>query len=163
MVMGYADPDPAGEIETWYSARREVIKTQNGRIVSTAGLETDWVGVRYADQPPNWDSVPVSGVVLQRQRDQMPGYVYGLVDTLLVTPLVTAPDEHLPTSLPLDVASTYQWFQQDTLSDAGEPLPRAWFAWGKHLGMQTIVYSEQCLSPSLCLKMQRWPVLEAAQ
>jgi hypothetical protein len=29
--------------------------------------------------------------------------------------------------------------------------------------MQTIVYSEQCLSPNLCLKMQRWPVLEAAQ
>jgi Group 4 capsule polysaccharide lipoprotein gfcB, YjbF len=163
MVMGYADPDPAGEIETWYSASREVIKTQNGRIVFTAGLDTDWVAVRYAIPPKNWDSVPASGLVLQRQRDQMPGYAYGVVDTLWVAPLATAPKEHLPMSLPLNVASSYQWFQQDTHSVVGEPLPRAWFAWGKHRGMQTIVYSEQCLSPSLCLKMQRWPVLEAAQ
>jgi hypothetical protein len=71
--------------------------------------------------------------------------------------------ERLPTALPLDIANTYRWFQQDARTTVGDALPSAWFAWGQHRGMQTIVYSEQCLSPSLCLKMQRWPVLEAAQ
>jgi hypothetical protein len=163
MVMGYSDADPAGEIETWYSAKREVIKTQNGRIVSTAGLEIDWVAVRYPGQPLSWDAVPPNGVAVQRQRDQMPGYAYGLDDVLWVTPLASAPLDRLPASLPADVASNYRWFQQDTHSAAGDALPRVWFAWGQHRGMQTIVYSEQCLSPTLCLKMQRWPVQEGAR
>jgi Group 4 capsule polysaccharide lipoprotein gfcB, YjbF len=160
MVLGYADPDSAGEIETWYSANREVIKTQNGRIVSTAGLETDWVAVRYPLQPPSWDAIPPNGVAVQRQRDVMPGYAYGLDDVLWVTPLGLAPAGRLPTSLPVGIANTYRWFRQDARSAAGEALPSAWFAWGKHRGMLTIVYSEQCLSASLCLKMQRWPMSE---
>jgi hypothetical protein len=161
MVMGYVDPHPAGEIESWYSAGREVIKIQNGRVVSTAGLETDWLAVRYPDQLLKWEDVPAGGIALQRHRDQMPGYGYGVQEVLWVTPLAAPPTERLPPSLPLGLASSYRWFQQDTRSSTAEPLPRAWFAWGKHRGVQTIVYSEQCLSPSLCLKMQRWPVVEA--
>jgi Group 4 capsule polysaccharide lipoprotein gfcB, YjbF len=163
MVMGYADNDAAGEIETWYSAGREVIKTQNGRILSTAGLETDWVAVRFPVPAPGWEAVPKDGVSFQRERDQMPGYAFGLLDGLKVTPLGMAPVEHLPASLPLPVARTYQWFREESNAAAGNSLPAAWYARGLHRGMQTIVYSEQCLSPSLCLKMQRWPVLEATQ
>ena len=51
----------------------------------------------------------------------------------------------------------------DELAQAGqlEPaLPDAWFAWGKHLGVNQIVYSEQCITPDFCLKLQRWPLLE---
>jgi hypothetical protein len=163
MVLGYVDADPAGEIETWYSANREVIKTQNGRIVGTAGLETDWVAVRFPVQPQGWETVPQGGAAFQRERDQMPGYRYGVQEMLRIKPLATAPVDHLPASLPLPLAGTYRWFMEESTAAAESALPSAWYAWGQHRGMQSIVYSEQCLSPKLCLKMQRWPVLEAAQ
>ena len=47
LVLGYVDAHPQGDIEVWYSSKKEVIKTQNGRIVGTAGLEVDWHGVQY--------------------------------------------------------------------------------------------------------------------
>ena len=163
MVLGYVDAHPAGDIETWYSASREVIKTQNGRIVGTAGLETDWVAVRFPVQPVGWEAVPQGGVAFQRERDQMPGYIYGVQEMMRVTPLTTVPVEHLPATLPLLVAQTYRWFREEAQATAGDALPSAWYAWALHRGTQTIVVSEQCLSHKLCLKMQRWPVQEAAQ
>ena len=37
MALGYVDPHPNGPVEVWYSADREVIRLQNGRLVGTAG------------------------------------------------------------------------------------------------------------------------------
>jgi hypothetical protein len=160
LVLGYVDPHPQGDIEVWYSSQQEVLRIQNGRIVGTAGLTTDWTSVRFPADPPPWSAVSAQGAAYQRVRDEMPGYKFNLLDNLQLTPWVGLPPIKLPASLPEGKARSYQWFREVAVPQHGQALPPAWYAWGQHLGAPRVVYSEQCLSPVLCLKMQRWPVQE---
>ena len=162
LVLGYVDAHPQGNIEVWYSASREVIKTQNGRIVSTSGLELDWRRVHFAVAPPAWDAVPPQGLIYNRLRDQMPGYHDAISDQLEVTPWPGLPPINLSATLPVDAARSYRWFREAVVSSSAQPLPPAWFAWALRGGSPTVVYSEQCLSASFCLKLQPWPVQESA-
>lgn len=164
LVLGYVDPHPQGDIEVWYSAQREVIKLQHGRIVSTLGLPTDWRAVRYPYAPPAWTKVSPQGDSYPRLRDTMPGYHYAVTDQMTLTPWRDAPPLTLPASVPNELARSYDWFQETMLSSSttGEPLPPSWYAWGIHRGQATVVYSEQCLSATFCLTLQRWPVQEKA-
>jgi hypothetical protein len=160
MVLGYVDPDPLGDIEVWYSSQREVIKLQNGRIVSTTGLETNWRAVRFSAAPPAWPDVTAEGSYYNRFRDQMPGHRYALSDRLQLKPLVGLPTVQLPSSLPLGQANAYRWFSESTLNPGDASLPPSWFAWGDYRGQRSVVYSQQCLSATFCLTLQLWPVQE---
>jgi len=162
LVLGYVDPHPQGDIEVWYSAQQEVIKTQNGRIVGTAGLEVDWRTVQFPSSPPAWPARDSQGATYQRRRDEMPGHHYGITEQVMLQPWQGMPPIHLPISLSEGQARTYVWFRESTLKTTAESLPPAWFAWGVRNGISTVVYSEQCLSSNFCLKLQRWPVQEGA-
>lgn len=160
LVLGYIDAHAQGEIEVWYSAKGEVIKTQNGRIVATAGLETDWRAVRFPSAPPLWTEVPLQGSAYARVHDEMPGYRDNISERLELKPWQGELPIVLPASLTGAQAHTYRWFREATLTSSAPPLPPAWYAWGMHRGQPGVVYSEQCLSATLCLKLQRWPVQE---
>ena len=162
LVLGYIDAHPQGDIEVWYSAKHEVLKLQNGRIVGTSGLETDWRAVRFPSAPPVWNKVSSQGDVYQRLRDEMPGHRYAISDQIELKPWSGVPPIALPTSLPVEQARGYAWFRETTLTSSDQPLPSAWFAWGVYEGQPTVLYSEQCLSATFCLKLQRWPVQENA-
>jgi hypothetical protein len=162
LVLGYVDAHPQGDIEVWYSTRREVIKTQNGRIVGTSGLVPDWRRVQYPTAPPSWAGVPPEGVAYTRLRDEMPGYHAAISDQLIVESTDVMPALVLPASLPVELASSYRWYSETSVSSSAQPLPSSWFAWGLRGGQLTVVYSEQCLSLSYCLKLQPWPVQESA-
>ena len=162
LVLGYIDAHPQGDIEVWYSSKSEVIKTQNGRIVGTTGLEVDWRAVRFPSAPPAWNAVPSHGVIYQRLRDEMPGHRYALSDDVELQPWVGVPPITLPASLSGAQAPTHNWFRETTLTASDRALPPAWFAWGMQRGQPTVLYSEQCLSATFCLKLQRWPVQESA-
>lgn len=163
LVLGYVDAHPQGDIEVWYSANREVLKTQNGRIVGTAGLETDWRAVRFTTAPPPWTGPLTPGGEYQRLRDQMPGYRYTITDWLKLAAWRGPPPAiGLPALVQADQVRGWSWFSETTLSSTGEMLPPAWFAWGMHRGLATVVYSEQCLALRYCLKLLRWPVQDNA-
>ena len=162
MVLGYLDAHPQGDIEVWYSTRREVIKIQNGRVVGTTGLAPDWRRVQFPVAPPSWVDLHTEGVTYTRLRDEMPGYYVAISDQIEVKPWPGLPALVLPTSLPVELASRYRWFSEVALNSNARPLPPSWFAWGFRGGQPTIVYSEQCLSVSFCLKLQSWPVQESA-
>lgn len=162
LVLGYIDAHPQGDIEVWYSTRREVIKTQNGRIVGTSGLVPDWRRVEYPAAPPAWADVPPEGVAYTRLRDEMPGYNAAISDRLVAQSRAHLPDLVLPSTLPVELARSYRWFSETPVSISAQPLPSSWFAWGLRGGQPTVVYSEQCLSASYCLKLQPWPVQESA-
>jgi hypothetical protein len=165
MVLGYVDPNPAGPIEVWYSANRETLRLQNGRVISTTGTVQDWAAVQYAPAPPAWPDVTQAGTTFTRQRDAMPGYRFGIREQIKVQALSALPPVALPVSLPTDKAANYRWYRESVQPQTGQTtplLPDAWFAWGKHRGVEQIVYSEQCMSPDFCLKLQRWPLLEEA-
>ena len=162
LVLGYVDPHPQGDIEVWYSAKQELVKLQNGRIVGTAGLEVDWRAVRFPSAPPAWTELNPVGNAYQRLRDEMPGYRYAVGERMEIKPWADLPPIKLADSLPNKQALTYHWFREATLDDKAERLPPSWFALGWYNGKNNVVYSEQCLSASFCLKMQLWPIQEGA-
>jgi len=160
LVLGYVDADPDGPIETWYSAGREVIKTQNGRIVATVGLETDWRSVRFQPRsPPAW--TPHAGgqpTFFDRLRDEKPGYRYSVQDQIEHRAWDRAPPGGVSPALAAAGMAHLVWFRENTVRSTGDVLPPAWFAIDARNDSAIVVYSEQCLTPVFCLKLLRWPL-----
>jgi hypothetical protein len=166
-VLGYVDADPLGDIEVWYSAVRETLKLQNGRIVGTTGLDADWRQVSYPKPPAPWSaaisfmSSTVSSAAsvspYERLRDVMPGYHMGIRETVQWTP-------GTPPRVATDgiIYPQLQWVSEVARpngssaanNSAPEAVPAAWF--GVDGQTHVVLASYQCLSKDLCLRLQRW-------
>ena len=164
LALGYTDAHPQGPIEVWYSANKEVLRIQNGRIVGAAGTVTEWRSVQ-ATFLPNWSSVAKASIPLRwtRTRDVMPGYRYGVKD-IVITRAVTPPVRSQ--LIGLDPASL-AWFEEEStglykVKDKVDELPVARYAVALSQGAEVVMYSEQCLATDLCFSMQRWPVPSSA-
>lgn len=162
LVLGYVEPHPNGEVQIWYSSKGEVLKLQKGRIVGTAGLATDWSAVSFTPDLPAWDAVPPDGFAFMRRHDQVPGYRAGVSEQLRLQPWSGVPPLVLPNSLPTSTASRYAWYRESAADTSSSAMPAAWYAVGNYGGKRRVVYSQQCLSPKLCLTMQLWPPEKAA-
>lgn len=153
LVLGYVDAHPHGNVETWYSAKGEVIKLQRGRIVGTVGLSTDWRDVRQS-APPSWRDLTKKPLEYQRERDEMPGYRMGIVEQITIRP-IPAPIKSQISGLD---PHGLQWFEESVVSGLlSVDLPRDRFAVRSGQGGDTVVYAEQCLSRDLCIAWQKWP------
>ena len=51
LVLGYTDRHFQGPIEVWYSAEKEVLRFQNGRLVGAVGLVSEWRTVELQELP----------------------------------------------------------------------------------------------------------------
>lgn len=169
LALGYVDVHPLGPVEVWYSARGEVLKVQNGRIVATTGLPLDWGSVQFIPTPQPWDDVAPHGAAFSRVRSELPSYRFDVAEHVTVTPVPGLKETDFPFALPDSLAREnvlrYRWFRESftsATSGAEGQLPDSWFAIGKHLGKTTVVYSRQCLTPDYCLHLQRWPVQEGS-
>jgi hypothetical protein len=158
LVRGYWQQDPdGGQTETWYSAGAEVLRIKDGRMLSTAGLRTDWSAVRYG-AVPTWSQAVQSAqtYTYTRQRDQMPGYHFGIQETLQLRPVNPPGGTELKGINP----QTLRWFEE-TVVQVGSgvllPLPPTRYAVQWRQGQATVVYADQCLAPDLCFSWQRWP------
>jgi len=167
-VLAYVDEHPMGDIEVWFSALSQVIKLQNGRIVGTHGLAVDWTAVRFDAAPPQWSTLTASQsspvVVYERDHDEIPSYRFGVREQLVLQAAAQVPPLQLHGLRVADGAGHYAWFKETAVPQGtqnGATLTN-WYAWGLHLGQQRVVYSEQCLKPDFCVRMQRWPVQEGA-
>jgi len=166
LVLGYVEPHPQGPIEVWYSAEREVIRLQDGRVVGAIGLTTEWRNVALANAP-SWLTLNKAHSTARhvRVRDTMPGYKYGLKETLV---LAAAPPPARSALRSLDPQSL-SWFEETaetepTGSTRGgtsdeDRLPVARYAVAPDGGNAQVVYGEQCLSRDLCFAWQRWPAV----
>ena len=157
LALGYLDKHPQGTIEVWYSADREVVRLQNGRLVGAAGLTTEWRNVVLPDFP-GWSALANSGAPLRwsRTRDVMPGYRYGLRDSLALSVVPPPPKSALQGLDPKELT----WFEE-RLADEALPktaLPAARYAVQLAGNEAVVVYGEQCLAPQTCFTWQRWPV-----
>ena len=150
MILGYVDPAPHSPVEVWYSAGgAEVLRLQDGRVIGTTAMPTDWSNVRLSAQP-SWSNI-AGPVTLIRRRDVMPGYDYGVVDTLSVMPIAPPSRTHL-VGMAID---RLRWFEET--SGGRDPLPPSRYAVSIREGKAVVVYGEQCLSRSFCISWQRWP------
>lgn len=156
LVLGYVDPLQEGPVEVWYSAKREVVRLAQGRILGTTGLTSDWRRVR-AEDVPSWDTLlrGPGEARYRRWRDVMPGYHFNIDDRVHVVRL----SSYAPVALRGRPAATLTWFEErdDTLSAGADPLPPARFGVARDEdGLVSVVYSEQCLSADVCYTFERW-------
>ena len=152
MVLGYVEPHPEGEIDTWYSSAGEVIRLQNGRIVGTAGLETDWRAVRNVSLPAWKDMAGRTAVVYSRERDEMPGYRYGIAERVKLDP-VPAPHNSKLVGLRAD---SLRWYEEAVLGQPDGLASGRFALHTKEDGEPLVAYGEQCLSQVLCIAWQLW-------
>jgi hypothetical protein len=149
MARGAIESSSDGPVEVWYSGNREVLKIQNGRIISATGTPVEWSNVLLSGQP-EWSKVS-SVTTMKRRRDVMPGYHFGITDSLSIFPVVTPSHSAFYGPMPSDV----HWFKETYAGP--EALPASRYA-VRIIGSSTeVIYSEQCLSKSLCFSWQRWP------
>lgn len=169
LALGDVDSHPQGPIEVWYSAEREVLRFQNGRLAGAVGLTTEWRDVSMPELP-SWSAAARSDHVLRwtRTRDVMPGYRFGVKDALSLR-VVAAPQKSALKELD---PQRLTWFEErveaepvaslsgvfGNSSAADLPLPPARYAVDLRGGRETVVYGEQCLAADLCFTWQRWPV-----
>lgn len=166
LVLGYVEVHPLGPVEVWYSGRGETVRLQNGRVVGSTGTLRSWAGVHFEPPPVAWSAVGPQGVSYERQHDEMPGYRFGIRERVQLSAWQGLPPLDLPDTLPLATAQGYQWFREAATPLNGQgaaALPDAWFALGQRGGKPAIVYSEQCLAPDFCMKLQRWPLVEVTK
>lgn len=169
LALGNVDSDPQGPIEVWYSAEREVLRLQNGRLVGATGLTTEWRDVRLPALP-SWSAVAHAGqpIAWTRTRDVMPGYRFGVKDKLALR-VVAAPrgsalqgldPQGLTWFEERDASAPAGWFSRliGKGANADSALPPARYAVDFRGGSETVVYGEQCLAADLCFAWQRWPV-----
>lgn len=154
-VLGYHDPHPQGAIEVWYSADRETLRLQNGRVVGLSGTLSEWRQVRLP-LLPSWGELLARNATFpwERSRDVMPGYRFNVQDQLQLQP-VSAPGK----SALIGVEATgLRWFEERmTATSAGaDLLPPARYALQTVQGEAVVVYGEQCISSDFCITWQRW-------
>ncbi len=166
LALGNIDVGPRGPVEVWYSAEREVIRLQDGRLIGAAGLATEWVNVQLPELPA-WADLArrQDGYRWRRLRDVMPGYRFGQIDELIVR-VVPPPGK---TALRDQDPQKLTWFEErferplsSTLptlfggGDDGAELPPARYAVEIRNAEATVIYAEQCISRVLCFSWQRW-------
>ena len=148
----------------WYSAEREVLRFQHGRLIGAAGLSTEWRSVSLPVLP-SWLSLSraENPVRWTRIRDVMPGYRFGVQDALVLH-RIAAPGKSEMQGVD---SGALTWFEEQAEADAilrdtgaapSKVLPIARYAVDLRDGKEAVVYGEQCLAPELCFSWQRWPV-----
>ena len=168
LALGNEDTDLRGPVEVWYSAEREVLRLQNGRLAGAVGLTAEWRNVELPELP-SWSALARGDQAFRwtRVRDVMPGYRFGLRDALS---LRVIPQPRRSKLQGLD-AQRLTWFEERVESGqvaglsavfgnsigADAVLPPARYAVDFRGGQETVVYGEQCLAPDLCFTWQRWP------
>ena len=156
LALGYYDSHPQGAIEVWYSAEREVVRLQNGRVVGAVGLNTEWRNVALPDLPV-WSKLATVGTPYRwlRTRDVMPGYLFGVRDALSLS-IIPPPEKSALQGLePKDLTWFEERFAEDALPNTA--LPAARYAVMLSGGEGIVVYGEQCLASQMCFTWQRWP------
>ena len=132
--------------ERWYSGQREMIHMVNGRLQTAVGLTVEWRHQRSI--PPAWVMVDQTQdhLTWSRELDIMPGYRFGHTDQLQTR--VSSAPKGAPI-LPSDT----RWFSDWVRSP--QPLGGEW-VFEQHFALHQgrVMYSEQCLAPTVCFKFQ---------
>lgn len=150
LALGASDEHPMGRIDHWYSHEAEVLKLQNGRIVGTGGLTTNWVAVKIAATAAGYERV----------RDVMPGYRFGIKETITVRPLAL-PQGVLPAEIKVgalakpDRAKALQWEEEISSDAPARPRGVIGYELGGTVGSKRAVIGYQCLDDGLCIQWER--------
>lgn len=141
--------------EYWYTGQGEMLYLLNGRIQQAHGFISEWRA--QISSAPAWEDVLQSSRewLWQRRLDIMPGYRYGVVESVVLNRM------QAPKRLPEGVTSQAQWVVE-TVNSKGHDGLEWWYLQKFALLNDRVVYSEQCLDKTLCLKMRPLGVMVTA-
>lgn len=158
IFMASASPTAAikNGVSVWYSADREVLRFQNGRLIAAVGALHEWRSVTIPALP-EWEVLSKQTQPLKwtRIRNVMPGYHYELQDKLVLYRIETPSNSRLKTIQPNNLV----WFEEQFESTEETPhsLPKARYAVEIKDGHAQVIYAEQCIATELCFSWQQWP------
>lgn len=154
LALGDVEGSRENPVEVWYSAQKEVLRFQDGRLVGAVGLTTEWRKVELPTLPA-WEKLfGINEFRWTRYRDVMPGYKIGVHDELLLR-RIDSPSGAQLQGIP---ASGLAWFEESVVASSTlEKLQAARYALDIRGGRAVVVYGEQCLDAGLCFSWQRWP------
>ncbi|WP_295525485.1 YjbF family lipoprotein [uncultured Pseudacidovorax sp.] len=155
LVLGYVDSTPSGSVEVWYSARREVLRLRNGRLVGTTGLDLDWRASQTVGLP-SWQTLMLTQqeASYRRTRDIEPTYQFGIDEQIRIVRLAS----YKPIALQSHPSASLTWFEEhaESLVPGAASLPPSRFGVAvADDGSPYVVYSEQCLSADVCYSFER--------
>lgn len=152
---------PQGEVvdEYWYSADRELLVLRNGRIHTVFGMPIEWRANQSA--PPSWQQVLGSSQATswQRVRQEMPNYRHNIQDAISTQALGSAPAldgmaTDFMSDMPPSDRAQLKWVQ-DRVATSNN-LGAQWsFKQVFAIAQNQVVYSEQCIAPTLCLRIKK--------
>ena len=169
LVLGYDESSPNGVIDTWYSAYKEVIQIQNGRLVNTQGLELNWTDVSFVNAPsltsialvgPSVPSKKNMALRYERTRTVMPTYRANIVETVEMQVLENAPDDAPRMLKQENSADSIRWVQERVVMQTNVRTPyldpvRAIYA--VNTKTMQVIYGRQCLADQFCISWLQWP------
>ncbi len=133
--------------ESWYNGQGEMLVLRNGRIYQAIGMAQE---LRSQEgKPPRWREVADSSfdVAWARQLDRMPGYRFAAQEQINTRKAPT------PKGKFEGVGQDAQWFVDEVQSQTRQGRP--WrFTQRFAVVNDRVVYSEQCVSESVCLKLR---------
>ena len=181
LVLGYVDADPDGPIDVWYSAMKETIKIQNGRLLSTHGLDKNWIEVKLIQAPPlaaAFDPQLIEAAELAvskknrnlpnplsytRIRTVMPGYRARIEETVFLKALTEAPGNAPDRLKEGPYSGKLRWVEErarpkvQSANNPGLAVVTAVYAVDMSGLVPRPIYGRQCLSPDYCLSWLTWP------
>ena len=169
LVLGYNDANPQGQRAVWYSAFKEVVELQGGRLVSTQGLDLNWTQVSIPDAPPLSSILPNNELNSKRARSKlryirirtvMPGYYVNIRETVILEAL-----DEMPSDVPKQLRDSannanIRWVQETVLvppesnNPSIKPL-KAVYALDRTTG--AVIYGKQYLRPDYFVSWLSWP------
>ena len=166
LVLGYQDKAFDQTTDVWYSAFKEVVQIQGGRLAGTQGLEVNWTEVELRDAPSLTDLAtldrmiarsPRSSVRYQRSRTVMPSYRANIQETVEIRLLEGAPSNApkllKQSTLPL------RWIEERILLETraeNEFLAPLQAVYAVDPKQGQVVYASQCLTQSVCMSWLSW-------
>lgn len=159
MALGARETRGNAVHEHWYTGQGEMLHLVDGRVQQALGFTHELR--QQTGAPPAWGSFAAQlgqvsmkdqtqstkDVVWTRQLDVMPGYRFGVQETVVSRTVAE------PARLPEGVPANAQWVADEVRGKKANGLPWV-YAQRFALANNRVVYSEQCLAPAVCLKLR---------
>jgi hypothetical protein len=147
MALGLRETRGMAVHEHWYTGQGEMLYLVNGRVQQALGFTHE---VRHqTGQAPAWSELgqSLNAVQWTRQLDLMPGYRMGVQEYVASSSVAE------PSRLPEGVPAHARWYADTVNGKYANGL--AWrYEQRFAVANDQVVYSEQCLAATLCLKLR---------
>jgi hypothetical protein len=169
LVLGYIDKKARANQDVWYSAYKEVIEINGGRLANTEGLESNWTQVTLIEPPSLLEALKSTSAATNKRpikfrftriRTLMPGYHVNIRETVVMEAL-----NEIPSGIPKALSDPepnkdIRWVKETVLvptqyrDPSVHPL-EAIYAINTKTG--EVIYGKQYLTSSFYVSWLSWP------